>query len=186
MKIPAILTAGDSATWEDLPTSDNLGNAIDSSWTLKYALKQSAIAVTLTASTHGSGWSTAITKVQSATFAAGIVFWQAYAEKVLQRITLGSGQITVKVNVADATGTFDGRTQIQQDLDAVELAIRTMISGGAVAEYSIGGRSMRKLPLAELILLRDRLKAQLTNQAKADRIAAGMGNPSNIYVRFKK
>jgi hypothetical protein len=182
MKIPSELYAGDSATWLDDATADRLGNSIDSSWTLKYVISGAA-ALTLTASANGSGWSTSITKAQSTALGAGDFYWQAYVEKASERQTLGSG--TIKVKPA-AGNSISGKSQTQTDLEAIEAAIRSIISGGAVAEYTIGGRSLRKLPMSDLILLKDRLTARLMAEKKAERIANGLGNPSNIYVRFKR
>lgn len=188
MKIPSEITAGDSLTWEDDPTTDNLGNTIDSTWTLKYAFQQSGVAnISVTSTANGSGWTTTIPKASSATWAqTAKVFWQAYAESGTSRVTLGSGSLKVNPNVSTATTSTELRSQTQQDLDAVELAIRTMVSGGAVAEYTIHGRTLRKIPLAELRILRNELKAQLIREKKAQNIANGLGNPSNIYIRFKK
>ena len=75
-------------------------------------------------------------------------------------------------------------TQIQQDLESVQSAIRTLVSGGVVKEYSIGGRSLKKYDLSDLMALESRLKYQLKREQKADLIANGLGNPAAMYVRF--
>jgi hypothetical protein len=186
MKIPSVITAGDSLSWDDDPTSDNLGNPIDSSlWTLKYDFRQASVSnLSVTAAAHGSGWRTSLTALQSAAWAAGKLYWIAYATKALERVTLGSGQIDVSPNIVAAANTVDLRSQTQQDLDAIDAAIRAIIAGGAVAEYTIGGRSLRKTPMADLIQLRNVLKSRLFREQKAQRIANGLGNPSNVFVRF--
>jgi len=189
MKIPSQITAGDSTSWVDNPTSDNLGNPIDSvSWTLKYALQQSsATNLTVTAAAEGSGWKTSLTKVQTAAWSAGVpVYWQAYAEKGSERVTLGSGSVQINPNISSATGSTDLRSQAQQDLDAVNAAIRSMLSGGAVQEYTIGNRSLRKMQLSDLLVLQSQLKAQVARDNKAQSIANGLGNPNNVFVRFRK
>lgn len=189
MKIPTEIFAGDSYTWEDDPTTDNLGNAIDSAaWTLKYDFRQSAVAnLTLTATANGSGWTTSLTAAQSVLWAAGKVYWQAHATSGLLRKTLGSGAMNVKLNIAasSALGAGEFRTQAEQDLAAVQTAIRTLISGGAKA-YTIGGRSLTKLDVPELLQLESKLKADVFREKKAARMANGLGNPSNVYVRFNK
>jgi hypothetical protein len=183
MKIPKELYAGDSAKWDDDPTVDRLGNSIDSvAWTLKYVIA-GATALTLTAAPKGSGWETSIAKADTTSLGAGDYFWQAYAESGADRITIGTGRITIK---AAAGNNITGKSQIQQDLEAVQAAIRSIISGGAVAEYTIAGRSLRKIPMADLIMLESRLQAKLAAEKKAERIANGLGDPSNIYVRFRK
>jgi len=181
MNIPKQLFAGDSATWLDDPTTDALGGAIDSTWTLKYVISFPTTAVTLTATASGSGWSTTISKTNTAV-TAGDYYWQAYAETGSRRETIGSGILTIK---AAAAHDVSGKSQAQQDLDAVQLAMRTMISGGAVAEYTIGGRSLRKIPMTDLIVLESKLKSIVAKEKKAESIANGLGNPSNVFVRFK-
>ena len=182
MNIPKELFAGDSATWEDDETEDILGGAIDSTWTMKYVIAGST-AVTLTATANGLGWRTSISKTQTETLGAGEFYWQAYAETGTRRETLGRGRITIR---QAAVSGASGKTQAQQDLEAVQAAMRAMISGGAVAEYTIGGRSLRKIDMADLIMLEARLKNQVAAEKKAESIANGLGNPSNIFVRFNK
>jgi hypothetical protein len=73
---------------------------------------------------------------------------------------------------------------VQQDLDAVQAAIRVMVSGGAVAEYTIGSRRLKKLPLTELLQLEAKLKSDVKREQAADLAANGLGNPHNLFVRF--
>lgn len=180
MNVPKELFAGDSATWEDDPKADRLGGAIDSSWTLKFVFSF-ATAVTITATTRGSGWTASLAKTDTSGLTAGTYYWQAYAEKTTRRETVGRGSIVIKP--AAASG-ISGKTQNEQDLDAVELAIRTLVSNKA-AEYTIGNRSFKSHQIGDLIVWRDRLKAMVRQEKKAERIANGLGNPSNVLVRFK-
>jgi hypothetical protein len=188
MNIPAKLAKGDSITFGDDPTVDNLRNTIDSSlWTLKYAIR-GAVSLDLTATASGTGWSTAISAVQSATLKAGKYFWQAYVVDIatgLKRITLGKGEIEITPDLVSSTAIFDGRSQIQTDLESVQAAMRAMVAGGAVQAYTVAGRQIQKMPMSELIVLESKLKAELVRENKAASIANGLGNPHNMYVRFK-
>ena len=60
-----------------------------------------------------------------------------------------------------------------------------MISGGLVKKYKIGNRDVEKYELTELIMLRDKYKAMLVREKKAEMIANGLGNPQNLYVRTR-
>lgn len=186
MNIPIKFTAGDSISWVDEPGLDSLGNEITSAaWTLTYILRGST-ALTLTAVANGSGWKTTISKTQSATLAPGVHHWQAVATKNDERVTLGSGSVTVLTDLA-YTGTataFDGRTQAEADLDAVRAAMRAIVSGGAVAEYSIGNRSLKKLAMADLIALETKLKADVASEKRRQRLAQGLDSGRAVYVRF--
>ncbi len=98
---------------------------------------------------------------------------------------IANGQMTFVGDIG-GTAAFDGRSQSRKDLDAVQAAIRAIISGGAVAEYTIGTRHLKKMPMTDLLVLESRLKAMVAREEKAERIAQGLGSPNNMYVRFKK
>lgn len=184
MNIPASLVSGDSISWDDNGSSDNLGNAVDSSqYTLSYVFKGKGGSLTVTAATNGLGWRTTITTTQSATLPPDIYYWQAYATKSGARQTLGNGQLIIKQNLAAAPAGFDGRSQAQKDLDAVQAAIRKG-GGSGVAEYTIGNRSLKNIPIADLMILESQLKAQVQKEKQAEAIANGLGNPKNVFVRF--
>lgn len=188
MRIPEKINKGDSLSWLDDPTTDNLGTDLSpgSSWVLHYAIRGStAGTLDLTATTEGSQWKTVITAIQSTALPAGDLFWQAYVLKGSERRTLGSGKIKVLADLSTVTGTYDGRSQNRQDLDAVKTAIRALISGGAVQEYTIGNRSMRKMTLADLYMAESKLNFACMKEERAEKIKAGLGDPLNLFVRFR-
>lgn len=189
MRIPATLAKGDSFTWKDDPTADNLQNTIDSNgYTLKYAIRGAAN-LDLTASADGPGWETTITSTQSATLQSGLYYWQAYVvdnpSSPTKRITIGQGQLKITDDLTAATVGYNGKSQVQQDLEAVQGAMRSFVSGGAVQSYMIAGRSVQKMQMSDLITLEAKLKYQLKREQKADLIKNGLGNPHNMFVRFK-
>lgn len=189
MNIPAQIRAGDTVKWRDSASRDNLGNAIDSgSWTLTYYLRTNATTVgaTVVGSAYGTGWEFTITQATSAGFDPGQWYWQAEARNSGVHVTLGAGQLQVLpgLSYTGTPGAFDGRTQAQKDLDAVQAAIRSIISGGAVAEYSIGSRRLKKMEMADLLTLEGKLKAEVKREQAAALAANGLGNPHNLFVRF--
>lgn len=188
MVIPKEIIAKETVSWDDPSTVDELGNSVDSSeWTLTYVFRGAA-GVTLTAATEGTGWRTSTTVSSFTT--AGTYYWQAILTKgggtPTDRKLLSSGRLEVKANLADASPTFDGRSQIRKDLEAVQSAIRAIISGGAVQSYTIGTRSLTKMQISDLLALESKLKADLVREEKAEAIANGLGNPNNLFVRFTK
>ena len=189
MNIPSEIRAGDTVKWRDDSSTDVFGNEIKSDeWTLKYYLRtnESPSGHTTTGSVYGTGWEFTISATDSASFDAGTWYFQAIAEKGSEKITLGSGRLTVEVAL-DYTGTpglFDGRTQAKKDLEAVQAAIRTLVAGGAVQEYKIGNRNLKRYDLPDLIQLEARLKAEVKREEQAELIANGLGNPRNMFVRF--
>jgi hypothetical protein len=186
--IPATFRAGDTVQWRVDATRDNLGNAVDSSsWTLTYYLRTNAASegATVVGSAYGDGWEFTLTAAASAGLTAGYYYWQAIATIGSDSLTIGAGQLEVlaALEYSGTPAAYDGRTQAQQDLDAVQAAIRAIISGQA-KQYSIGNRSFTKLDLAQLMERESMLKAEVKREQKAALIANGLGNPHNLFVRF--
>jgi hypothetical protein len=189
MTIPAEIRAGDTVTWRDLAAVDSLGNAITSTtWTLTTYLRNATAGngLTVVASSYGTGWESTISAATSAGLAVGEWSWGARATNGSQAITIASGSLTIlrALNYTGTAGALDARSQARQDLDAVQAAIRALVSGGAVKSYTIGSRRLEKFTLAELIELENRLKAQVARELAAERMANGLGDPRNLFVRF--
>lgn len=188
MQIPATIRAGDTVRWRDEASTDNLGNAISSSeYTLTYFLRTNTASegATVVGVPSGTGWEFTLTAATSADFNAGQWFWQAIATSGSEKVTIGAGQLQVlpALQYSGTPGAFDGRSQAQIDLDAVQAAIRAIVSGGA-KQYSIGSRSFTKLDLSELMERESKLKSDVKREQMADLIANGLGNPHNLFVRF--
>ena len=134
---------------------------------------------------YGTGWEFTLAAATSAGFDAGTWYWQAIATSGSDKVTMGAGQLQVlaALEYSGAPGAFDGRSQAQQDLDAVQAAIRAIISGGA-KQYTIGSRSFTKLDLGELMERESKLKAEVKREQMAELINNGQGNPHNLFVRF--
>lgn len=186
MRIPEKITQGDYISWIDIPTSDNLGNRINSSdYTLKYAIR-GATSLDIESVTNGDGWKSEISPAQSAALTAGVYYWQAFVTNGDgKKITLGNGKIEILKGLDLVTGEYDGRSQAKKDLDAVDAAIRSLVSGGAVQEYSIGNRSFRKMNLEDLRALQSQLRYEVAKEERAEKMKAGLGDSFNMFVRFK-
>jgi hypothetical protein len=189
VNIPTTIRAGDTVKWRDDASVDVFGNEITSSdWTLKYYLRTNTASdgATSTGSAYGTGWEFTLAASTTADFDAGNWYWTAVATKASEVITLGNGSLTVKaaLTYSGTPGAYDGRTQAQKDLDAVQAAIRAIVDGGVVQEYRIGTRNLKKYDLPDLIQLEGKLKAEVKREQQAELIANGLGNPRNMFVRF--
>jgi hypothetical protein len=189
VNIPTTIRAGDTVKWRDDASVDVFGNEVTSSdWTLKYYLRTNTASegATVTGSAYGTGWEFTIAASTTADFDAGNWYWQAIATKDSESLTLGNGALTVEaaLSYSGTPGAFDGRTQAQKDLDAVQAAIRAIVDGGVVQEYRIGTRNLKKYDLPDLIQLEGKLKAEVKREQQAELIANGLGNPRNMFVRF--
>ena len=184
MNIPGQLASGDSLTWRDDSAVDNLNNSLTSDlWTLHYYLR-GLQSLDLTSTANGPGWQTTITATQSAGLTPGLFYWQAAVTQGSNRITLGSGQIQITANLAAASGTYDGRTQSEIALDAINAEIQARLTGGMVEDYTIGNRSLKKTPMKDLLEMQARYKTIVARDRQAQKIAQGLGNPRAMYVRF--
>lgn len=186
MNIPAKIIQGNSATWKDVPTVDNLRNPITApSWVLVYSIR-GATGVDLTATADVPGWSTSLSKAQSAALAPGNYYWQADVTNGIQKITIGNGKLCMiaDLSAAPIDAAFDGSSQTEKDLIAVRAAIRAMSSGGAVQKYVIANRQVEKMSVADLITLENRLMVRLKREQQAQDAANGKGNSNNTFVRF--
>jgi hypothetical protein len=141
------------------------------------------------ATNTADGWQVTLTAETTAAMAAGS--WELQVVSVVDGApcTTGRGSFTVRRSLAftGTAGAFDDRSQAQRDLAAVEEAIRALSTGAQ--EYQIGGlgtggRKVRRADLAELIKWRDRLKADVAREKRAEAIAQGLGDPRRLYVRF--
>ena len=195
LNIPATITAGDSVSWSDLATTRGETTISSPTWALTYYLRMNTAGegATVTGATDGAGgWDLTIAAATTAGFNAGSWYWQAQASSGGLIITLASGSLQVLSSLA-YTGTpaaVDGRSDAEKDLEAVQTAIRTIVAGG-VSQYSIGasaqggsGRSAMKLDLARLYQRESHLKGVVAREKAAEKVAAGLGDPRNLFVRF--
>lgn len=187
--VPAEIRAGDTVQWIEPAQVDLLGApATSATWAFTSYLRTNTASegatVVGTARSDG-GWNMAITATTSSGFDAGQWFWQSQITSGATVITVGSGTATVSPSLlyAGAPGAFNGQSQAEQDLTAVQAAIRSIISGGA-KQYTIGSRSFTKIDLAHLMEREAQLKAIVARERAAEKVAQGLGNLGNLFVRF--
>ena len=165
------------------------GNAATSaSWTLISYLRTTTASegatVTGTARADG-GWDMAITATTSSAFDAGTWYWETRATSGATVLSIGSGttQVLPSLSYAGSPGAFDGKSQAEQDLAAVQAAIRAIVSKGAKS-YTIGSRKFDAADLGQLMEREAQLKAIVARERAAEKVAAGLGDPRSLFVRF--
>jgi len=192
MAIPPSITSGVDAVWVDAETVDVFGDAVTSSThslVYYFRLNTNSQGLTATSVAYNSGWKTTLTSAATtAVDPSPNWFFQALLTKTsdstVQEYSRGQIEIQPSLAYTGTPGAFDGRTQAQQDLDAVKAAVRSIVAGGAVSEYKIGTRNLKRYDLSELLELESRLKSIVAKENKAKLIASGLGDPHNLYVRF--
>ena len=176
---PKIFTQGDTVKFDVSATS----NATSATHTLSFALR-GASALTASGVVSGNGWTVTLTPTQTAALAAGAYSYSIAASKSGERFTFESGFLTVEADVVAQAAGYDGRSQAELDLAAVQAEIRARAGNGATLEYSIGNRSLKRESITVLITLENKLRADVAREKAAIKIAKGIGSPRNLYVRF--
>ena len=192
MTFPQKVIAGDFVQWRIPASQDVFGNSISSpDWSVVYYLRTntSSEGATVNSSAYNDGFQFSIPAATTANFDAGNWFYQAVANKSgqeTQTIYRGSFEVFATQSYSGTPAAYDGRSQVEKDLDVIQAAIRTIISGGAIQEYKIGTRTAKKYELSELIMLEARYKAELVREKQAEMMANGLGNPRATFVRFNE
>lgn len=178
---PATVTAGDTWQWNknfsDYAPTDGSGT-----WTLSYAIVGAgAIKWDATyAVASGGGWVVTIPASATEGLAAGAYRWSAiltggsgYAN---QRATPESGVFTVTANpallIAGDTLSF-----AEKNLAVVEAALTGRLTAD-MQSYSIGGRAVVSIPIAELYAMRTKLQHEVYRERNP-----GRSNPVRL-VQF--
>jgi len=188
--IPKQIRAGDLIQWRDNSTVDVFGEPISSpDWTVTYYLRTntSSEGATVSSTVYTDGWQFSIASATSAAFDVGDWYFQAVADKSgaeKQTIFTGRFEVLAALSYSGTPAAYDGRSQVNKDLDLVEAAIRALLNNGVVQEYKIGNRTAKKYDLSELLVLKAALKAELVREQAAEKIANGLGNPRAVHVRF--
>jgi hypothetical protein len=160
-------------------------------WTLKYRLvprftTPTQTPIDITATTSGTDYRVQAAAGITTSWVAGFYTWSRWVEKAGPiRQSLGDGQLEVKANPATAAQGYDGRSHARKVLDA----INAVLEGRATKdqqEYAIGSRSLKRTPIADLLVLRDRYVAAVASEEAAAKIAAGLPNPRNVGIRFNR
>lgn len=186
MNIPSTLRVGDTTSWRDEPVLID-GVRVDSSmYTLTHVLAGPSLPLTLTATADNGGWKTKLTVEQANALVAGEYSWQAVLTTTGERITVGSGQLTVLPNLASAASGFDGRTLAEKALADAEAALANYrATGGKIKSYTIGMRAMTFMDSSSILQEINYWKNRVSHEKAQQRIKNGLGNPRNLQVRFK-
>jgi hypothetical protein len=188
--IPKQVRAGDLIQWRDNSTVDVFGEPISSpDWTVTYYLRTntSSEGSTVSSTAYTDGWQFSIASSTSTNFDVGSWYFQAVADKSgaeKQTIFTGRFEVLAALSYSGTPSAYDGRSQVNKDLDLVEAAIRALLNNGVIQEYKIGSRTAKKYDLSELLVLKAALKAELVREQAAEKIANGLGNPRAVHVRF--
>ena len=177
---PEKLTSGVTWKWKktisDYPASE---------WTLTYYLrKDGATATSFSAAADGDTHLVTVAAATTAGYAAGVYDIIGVVVKAAEKYVVFDGIFEVLTNPATA-GAYDPRTHARRVLDLIEAAMEGRIPNG-MESYTIGGRSINKIPLNQLRELWEKYKQDVVMEEQAERLVNGRRSGKNIGVRFNQ
>lgn len=124
-----------------------------------------------------------ISTATSAGYVAGDYAWQLEVTQTSSgnRIVVDAGELTILADL-DVSGA-DNRSHAEVMLGKIE----SLLSGKAdkdVSSYSIQGRSLAKLSIADLLQWRDYYRRELTKQRRDEAVKRGKPSNATVKVRF--
>lgn len=180
---PEEIIAGDRIAWKRSDLNTDYSNAL---YTLSYVLRLEgggATSYTITATASGTDYLVEVASVTTAAYTAGRYQWQAYITRTSDsaRVTLESGSLEIVPN--RSASTADPRSHAKIVLDAVEAVLENRATKDQMS-YSIAGRSLSRMPIADLLVFRDKYKAEYQRELDAERIRKGLGSKRRLLVRI--
>jgi hypothetical protein len=179
-KEPSQLTVGDRWLWKRTDLGTDYPPA---SYSLKYALRRhdTGAEIEITASESGADYLVEVASATTALYAAGFYVWTAYIIRSSdsERLALGTGTVELVANRDAAAETTDPRTHARKVLDAIEAVLENRATVDQ-EEYSFAGRSLKRMPIEDLIKFRKTYKAEVDAEVLATSGAGGR----KLVMRF--
>ena len=180
------LIAGDALDF-DTTVVDSAGNQYTPAdgWamTLRLAPRSSGtpIDISTTASDDNQGFAVEVSSATTANWAAGN--YSAFALVTLsgERKTVHIGEVEILADPATATA-FDVRTHARKVLEAIEAVLENRATTDQQS-MTINGRSLERIPVQELIKMRQVYQSEAAREESAARLASGLAPKNRIFVR---
>ena len=181
---PDEVSVGDRLQWKrslpDFPATEG--------WTLTYYLRANIAGgqVDIVAATSTADYEVDVSPTVSAAYTAGAYYWAAFVSKSGDRQLVGRGRIVLKPNYAAIDLPFDDRSHARRALESIE----AVLEGRATRDdlkYAMQavGRSVEKMPTADLITLRNYYLAEVSVEDRKAAAAAGKSSNRKVLIRFQ-
>ena len=176
-RVPDSLIAGDTWTWARV-----LSEYPGPTWTATVYFERTGSAFSAAATASTITHTFTVARGTTAGYAPGEYRWRLAVDNGTVRYTLESGRTTVLPDPA-STGTLDTREHARKVLEAIEAYLEDR-SNISAAGFTVGGRSLNRYPIGELLTMRDKYKVEVSSLDSAERAAAGLGSKRRAFVRF--
>ena len=180
-QIPDELIAGDTWEW-----TRELSDYPASAWSAVWYFENAGGNFSVSAGESGDQYTGTVAAATSAGYVPGKYRWRLVATRTADSVrkTVESGWLEVLRDPA-AVGNVDHRSTARIMLDNIEAYLRDP-TNLAAASYSLGGRSLSRWNRGDLLSEKSKLEMEVRSEEAAERIAAGLGNPRRLYVRFDR
>lgn len=137
--------------------------------------------IDLEAAAEGTGHRFLVSATDTAEWAAGEYWYSLRVTNGGDVAEVESGQITIKPDLAALESGHDGRAHVQKVIDAIEAVLEKRATLDQ-QRYSINNRELWRTPIPELLMLRDRYRAELRRMKAASK--GGLFD-QHVRVRFR-
>ncbi len=185
-RVPDQLVVGDRWAWKRTRVNADYPGATHSMKTV-FRREIDGHEIEVASTFSGTEFLFEVAAATTATYDDGRYRWQEYVIRTAdqERITLEVGSVLLLPN-KDNVAT-DPRSHVKKVLDAIEATIEGRATKDQLS-YSIstgqGSRSLSRMSIEELLLFRDRYKAEYAREIQAERIEQGLGTKGRVLVRF--
>lgn len=148
-------------------------------WSVSLLLRGRS-AIDLVAAAEGSQHRLRADAATTTTWAPGDYWYTLRAVRAGEVVEVEQGQMVIAPDLAAVTGDFDGRSQAQIALEAIDavLAKRATLDQ---ERYRINNRELYRTPIADLL----KLRSCYAEQVKREKAAACGRNPFGATVRVR-
>ena len=138
--------------------------------------------ITATSTASGDLHLVTLSATVTAAYHADSYYFEGYATLSGQRFKIASGQITVTQNIT-VDNNYDARSHARKTLAAIQAVIEGRASIDQ-QEYTIGNRSLKRTPIADLLVLLSKYETLVKSEDNALALAQGRPTKNRILVRF--
>lgn len=160
-------------TWEW--RREDLADYPASTWTLKYWCKKTGTTganFSITATADGDAFEVSVAAATTQGYTAGDYTWVAVVTSGSEAFEVDRGTFVLQPRY-DAAANVDDRSHAKTVLDAIEAVIESRASKDQ-EEYQIGGRSLKRTPLADLMRFRSAYRAEVYAEQLAENRRNGL------------
>jgi hypothetical protein len=140
-------------------------------------------AINLNSTPNGADHVFSADAITTNSWAAGDYWYSLRAIQGTAVMEAGSGRITVLPNMADVTGVYDGRSQAEIALAAID-AVMAKRATLDQQRYTINNRELWRTPMADLLKLRAYYATQVARERAKAKGRSRFGRP--IIVKFRQ